>query len=126
MFSRFALGDNACRWSNHRKSYEHSADTKPPAPHAGAGAELSPELGSERIIRRHSSPRFLKLNDFKLLMLFPGSPLNARVPIVKGWGPVLGHGSPRMLSLNRNNETTALRGKASDWRPHRVQGALVH
>src|SRR5207253_1347738 len=61
MFSRFALGDNACRWSNHRKSYEHSADTKPPAPHAGAGAELSPELGSERIIRRHSSPRFLKL-----------------------------------------------------------------
>src|SRR2546425_13055987 len=127
MFSRFALGDNACRWSNHGKNYEHSTGPKPPTLHVGAGAEPRPELRSERIIRRHGSPRFLKLNNFQtLLILFSGGPLKAWVPIVKGRGPELGHGSRRMLSLNRNNETTALRGKASDWRPHRVQGALVH
>src|SRR4029077_11366577 len=127
MFSRFALGDNACRWSNHGKSYEHSTGPKPPAPHVGADAEPRRELRSERIIRRHGSPRLLKLNHFRTLwMLFPGSPLNAWVPIVKGEGPELGHGSRRILCLYRNNETTGLRGIVSDWRLYQVLGALVH
>src|SRR5205807_9618699 len=58
-----------------------------PALHVGARAEPRPELRSERIIRRHGSPRFLKLNNFQtLLILFSGGPLNAWVPIVKGRG----------------------------------------
>src|SRR6266568_4298497 len=108
MFSRLTLGDNACRWSNHGKSYEHSTGPKPPVPHVGGGVKPRPDLRNEIIIRRHGSPRFLKLNNFRtLLMLFSRSP-------IKG----LGTDSQRMgtrvrarvpLRCSVSTETTRLR-----------------